>query len=99
MRYWSNFSRYSAVVFPAESRPNITTWRGALREGRASRSDIPFPDPPFPILPPITSVTQRKGRIWSQGEDRGVRVQAWSPLAALDVVKFKYLGSGNSNMR
>lgn len=37
---------------PAESRPSMTTCKGALREGRASNREPALP-PPFPMLPPI----------------------------------------------
>lgn len=38
-RYWSNFSLYNAVVLPAESNPNMTTWRVPWPDGRASSKE------------------------------------------------------------
>lgn len=54
-RYWSNLSRYNAVVFPALSRPSMATWSG-VPVGSASRKPplvplLPIPAP-IPLLPP-----------------------------------------------
>lgn len=62
LRYWSNFSRYNAVVFPALSKPSMATWSG-VPVGSASRKPplvpllpIPAPIPPSLLYPgPLSS--------------------------------------------
>ena len=60
-RYWSNLSRYNAVVFPALSRPSMATWSG-VPVGSASRKPplVPLLPIPAPIPVPLTSFHQSR---------------------------------------
>lgn len=51
-RYWSNLSRYNAVVFPALSRPSMATWSG-VPVGSASRKPPLVPLLPMPAPIPL----------------------------------------------